>query len=167
MPCAEAGTGAPPSPWRIGSPIGSLIERYEMPEINALKPVSLRDVWADEARDFTPWLAEHLHLLGVELNLALELVAVEATLPEAGRVDIIAQQVSTMAKVVIENQLEVSDDSHCLRLLGYAANADANILVGWHGTSLPTTAASCRGSTKATTSRCTPWQLGLTGWVTP
>ena len=42
-------------------------------------------------------------------------------MPEAGRVDIIAQQVSTMAKVVIENQLEVSDDSHCLRLLGYAA----------------------------------------------
>ena len=100
-----------------------------MPEINALEPMSLRQVWPDEARDFTPWLADHLHLLGAELNLALELVAVEATLPEAGRVDIIAQQVSTMAKVVIENQLEVSDDSHCLRLLGYAANADANILV--------------------------------------
>ena len=100
-----------------------------MPEINALEPVSLRKAWPDEARDFTPWLANHLHLLGAELNLALELVAVEATLPAAGRVDIIAQQVSTMAKVVIENQLEVSDDSHCLRLLGYAANADANILV--------------------------------------
>ena len=94
-----------------------------------LEPVSLRQVWPDEARDFTPWLADNLHLLGAELNLALELVEVEATLPEAGRVDIIAQQVSTMAKVVIENQLEVSDDSHCLRLLGYAANADANILV--------------------------------------
>ena len=54
----------------------------------------------------------------------------EATLPVAGRVDIIAQQVSTKAKVVIENQLEESDDSHCLRLLGYAEiNADANILV--------------------------------------
>ena len=100
-----------------------------MPEINALEPVSLRQVWPDEARDFTPWLADNLHLLAAELNLALELVEVEATLPEAGRVDIIAQQVSTMAKVVIENQLEVSDDSHCLRLLGYAANADANILV--------------------------------------
>ena len=76
-----------------------------------------------------PWLAEHLHLLGSKLNLALQLVAVEATLPEAGRVDIIAEQVSTEAKVVIENQLGVSDDSHCLRLLGYAANAEANILV--------------------------------------
>ena len=50
-------------------------------------------------------------------------------MPEAGRVDIIAEQVSTEAKVVIENQLGESDDSHCLRLLGYAANAEANILV--------------------------------------
>ncbi len=100
-----------------------------MPEINALIPFSLRKVWPDEARDFTPWLAKHLHLLGSELNLDLELVTVEATLPEAGRVDIIAEQASTEAKVVIENQLGVSDDSHCLRLLGYAANADANILV--------------------------------------
>ena len=100
-----------------------------MPEINALEPLGLRDLWPDEARDFTPWLANHLHLLGAELNLALELVEVEAPLPEAGRVDIIAQQVSTKARVVIENQLEVSDDSHCLRLLGYAASADANILV--------------------------------------
>ena len=100
-----------------------------MPEINALEPVSLRQVWPDEARDFTPWLANHLHLLESKLNLDLQLVAVEVTLPEAGRVDIIAEQAITQARVVIENQLGVSDDSHCLRLLGYAANADANILV--------------------------------------
>ena len=100
-----------------------------MREINALEPVSLRQVWPDEARDFTPWLKDHLQMLGSKLNLALEVVATEVTLPGAGRVDIMAEQVSTKARVVIENQLEVSDDSHCLRLLGYAANADANILV--------------------------------------
>ena len=100
-----------------------------MTEINALKPVSLREVWPNEAWDFTPWLADNLHLLGSKLNLELELVDTELTLPVAGRVDILAKQTSTEAKVVIENQLEESDDSHCLRLLGYAANADANILV--------------------------------------
>ncbi len=100
-----------------------------MPKIMALEPVSLRDVWPNEAQDFTPWLANHLQLLGSKLNLVLELVDPEVTLPGAGRVDIIAKQVSTEAKVVIENQLGVSDDSHCLRLLGYAANAEANILV--------------------------------------
>ena len=54
---------------------------------------------------------------------------VEVTLPGAGRVDICAQQAETGARVVIENQLGKSDDSHCLRLLGYAANAEASILV--------------------------------------
>ncbi len=100
-----------------------------MSEINPLAPVSLRQVWPDEARDFTPWLMGHLHFLADKLDLALDPVAAELTLPGAGRLDIIAEQVNTKAKVVIENQLEVSDDSHCLRLLGYAANADANILV--------------------------------------
>ena len=53
----------------------------------------------------------------------------EVTLPVAGRVDICAKQVGTDAKVVIENQLGWSDNSHCLRLLGYAADMDASILV--------------------------------------
>ncbi|MYB77155.1 MAG: DUF4268 domain-containing protein [Chloroflexi bacterium] len=100
-----------------------------MPQIHALETVSLRDVFPNEAQDFTPWLANHLHLLESKLNLTLQLVKVEATLPEAGRVDILAQQVNTEAIVVIENQLGLSDDSHCLRLMGYAASAEANILV--------------------------------------
>ena len=100
-----------------------------MPEIHALETVSLRKAWPNEARNFTPWMADHLELLGTELGLDLEQPQVEATLPGAGRVDIIARQAKTGATVVIENQLELSDDSHFLRLLGYAANRDANILV--------------------------------------
>lgn len=100
-----------------------------MQEISVLQAVDLREVWPNEARNFTPWLAANLSLLGDKLNLALELVEIEANLDGAGRADIIAQQVGTEAKVVIENQLGASDDSHCLRLLGYAANADANILI--------------------------------------
>ncbi len=100
-----------------------------MPEIQPLKRVSLREAWPDEARDFTPWLADNINLLGDELDLRLEQVQSEVTLPDAGRVDILARQAGTKAMVVIENQLEESDDSHCLRLLGYAANAEASILV--------------------------------------
>ena len=99
-----------------------------MPEIQPLEPVNLRKAWPNEASDFTPWLAKHIGLLGKELHL--ELARTEVTLPgDAGRVDILAQQVGTGAKVVIENQLEQSDDSHCLRLLGYAAGAEAGILI--------------------------------------
>ena len=100
-----------------------------MAEIHELQPVGLREAWPHEAWNFTPWLAERLHLLGKELNLDLELVGTEIVLPEAGRVDILAKQVETGANVVIENQFGWSDDSHCLRLLGYAANADSDILV--------------------------------------
>ena len=100
-----------------------------MSEVHPLEPISLREAWPDEARDFTPWLAGNLHLLAAELNLDLELEKQEAKLPGAGRVDILARQAVTGDRVVIENQLEESDDSHCLRLLGYAANANANTLV--------------------------------------
>ena len=100
-----------------------------MPDIKPLQHVRLREAWPDEARDFTPWLANNIELLGDKLDLKLEKVTTEVTLPGAGRVDICARQAKSNAKVVIENQLGESDDSHCLRLLGYAANAEANILV--------------------------------------
>ncbi len=100
-----------------------------MPEIQPLKHVNLREAWPNEALHFTPWLANNIDLLGAKLDLELEKVKTEVTLPGAGRVDIYAQQSGTGATVVIENQLGSSDDSHCLRLLGYAANAEANILV--------------------------------------
>ena len=100
-----------------------------MPDIQPLQHVSLREAWPNEALDFTPWLANNIDLLGDKLDLKLEKVTTEVTLPGAGRVDIYARQAKSDAKVVIENQLGESDDSHCLRLLGYAANAEANILV--------------------------------------
>ena len=98
-------------------------------EIHSLQHVSLRTAWPDEARDFTPWLADRLDRVGAALDMELELEGTEVTVPPAGRIDIIARQAQTGAKVVIENQLEESDDSHCLRLLGYAASTDAYILV--------------------------------------
>ncbi|MYI46709.1 MAG: hypothetical protein F4123_10105 [Gemmatimonadetes bacterium] len=96
--------------------------------IHSLRPVSLRDVWRHEAHDFTPWLAKHLDRLGDALGLELELVGTEVSLGQVGKVDILARQAETGAKVVIENQLGDSDGSHCLRLLGYAPGAEAYIL---------------------------------------
>ncbi|MCY3699910.1 MAG: hypothetical protein OXH46_09800 [Gemmatimonadetes bacterium] len=98
-------------------------------KIHSLRPMSLRDVWRHEAHDFTPWLAKHLDRLGDALGLELELVRTEVSLGQVGKVDILARQAETGANVVIENQLGDSDGSHCLRLLGYAAGADAYILV--------------------------------------
>lgn len=95
-----------------------------MPDIQWLEPVGLREVWPHEDHHFTPWLVDQITRLGEKLNLNLEQVEVQKTLPGgAGRVDICARQTETGAVVVIENQLGKSDQSHCLRLLGYAAHA--------------------------------------------
>lgn len=102
----------------------------ETPEIHSLDPVgSLREAWANEAQNFTPWLVEHIGMLNKALNMELKVKKREKTLQLAGRVDIYAEQVNTKEDVVIENQLGGADDSHCLRLLGYAAELEANILV--------------------------------------
>ena len=44
-----------------------------IPELGKLESVPVRNIWPDEARNFTPWLAENLDRLGVELEMDLEL----------------------------------------------------------------------------------------------
>ncbi|MCY3629864.1 MAG: DUF4268 domain-containing protein [Rhodothermaceae bacterium] len=105
------------------------MEKKDEPHIHSLEPVNLRKLWQHEAHDFTPWLAQNIDRLGKVLNLNLEVVKPEKWLQEAGYVDIYAKQAETNVRVVIENQLEGSDNSHCIRLLGYAAKSEASILV--------------------------------------
>ena len=105
-----------------------------IPEIGKLEPVGLRTIWTREDWDFTPWLAQNLDQLGAVLDMELELIRPEVTLPSgAGRVDILAKvqlgEDEETETVVIENQLEHSNSDHLARLLGYAANQNARILV--------------------------------------
>ena len=97
-------------------------------ELGQLEEVDLRDIWGDEARDFTPWLAEaeNLSQLGAALNLELDLVETEGEVGSL-RVDIVAE--SELGVVVIENQLEKTDHDHLGKLLSYAAGRDARVLV--------------------------------------
>jgi hypothetical protein len=75
--------------------------------LGSLEPVDLRSIWPDEARDFTPWLAqeESLRRLSDALNLELELDRVEVAVGPYFA-DIVATDASSNIKVVIENQLE-------------------------------------------------------------
>lgn len=100
-----------------------------MRELGKLEPVPVREIWPHEERDFTPWLANNLHLLNEVLDLELEVIDTESTHPGAGRVDILAKDKDDDANVIIENQLGHSDDSHFARLIGYAASRDARILI--------------------------------------
>ncbi len=91
------------------------------------KPVPLRRVWPNETWDFTPWLAGNLRQLGEAIGMELSLIQEEAY-GWSGYLDILAES-SDEAKVAIENQLEASDSDHFARLIGYAVNHDARVLV--------------------------------------
>ena len=85
-------------------------------------------MWPNEALDFTPWLAENLDLLGEELGLELELLAQEVPVGPY-RLDILAKETGTDAKVAIENQLEWSDFWHLAQLLVYATGCEARLAI--------------------------------------
>ena len=51
-----------------------------MDDIGTLSPVEIRQLWSDEAKDFTPWLAENADLLGKALRMDLTHVRSEAAI---------------------------------------------------------------------------------------
>lgn len=88
--------------------------------------VSLRKKWANEAWDFTPWLAEHLDQLGEAIGLTLKPVAQEHQVGSFS-LDILAKESNNNILVAIENQLEWTDHGHLGQLILYAAGVGAGI----------------------------------------
>jgi hypothetical protein len=95
--------------------------------ISRLEPVPLRELWRNEARDFTAWLAENLDFLGETLEIDLSLVEQEAS-AGAFAADILAEDGSSNP-VIIENQLERTDHDHLGKLITYLSNLDAKVAV--------------------------------------
>lgn len=95
-----------------------------------LEKVDVREVWKNEAKDFTSWLAEPQNLasLGEEIDIELTLLKTEAPVG-AFAADILAEEERTGRKVVIENQLEQTNHDHLGKILTYASGYDANILI--------------------------------------
>ena len=104
-----------------------------MQQFRELEAQDVRNHWADEARDFTPWLAsqienEDVSQLEDALGLDLEVVDTEKDVSRY-RVDVVAETVDDGRTVVIENQLEQSDHDHLGKSIAYAAGVDADIIV--------------------------------------
>lgn len=91
---------------------------------------NLREIWANEASDFTKWLAEeeNLNLLSETIGVDLELIKTEA---DVGRysVDILAKESDSGRKVVIENQIEPTNHDHLGKVITYAAGHDAMLAI--------------------------------------
>jgi len=90
--------------------------------LGKLERVDLRDIWSDEARDFTPWLAseENLQILGETIGIELELEAQEKNVGPFSA-DILCRDTEDSSWVLVENQLERTDHKHLGQLLTYAA----------------------------------------------
>ncbi len=98
--------------------------------LSRLEQVPLRDIWATEASDFTPWLAQeaNLALLGEAINIDLELEAQEKSVGPF-RADLLCKDTVTGSWVLIENQLEKTDHTHLGQLMTYAAGLKAATIV--------------------------------------
>lgn len=88
----------------------------------------MREVWAGEATHFTPWLAANLDRVSAALGLELELEGTEA---DAGdfSADIVAKDVATNRRVIIENQYGGTDHRHLGQILTYSSVLNANVVI--------------------------------------
>ena len=90
--------------------------------------VDVRAEWPHEAHNFTPWLADHLDLLGEELGMKLELEQREKQVGSL-YLDILARDVGADVLVAIENQLDLTDTDHLGGLLAYMAGCCARVAI--------------------------------------
>ena len=98
--------------------------------LGKLKKIELREGWKHEANDFTKWLAqeENLRLLSDEIGFDVKLIQTEAKVGSFN-VDILAEEETTGHKIIIENQLEITDHDHLGKIITYASGYDARIIV--------------------------------------
>ena len=100
----------------------------EARQLGTIEKVEIRQVWPTEDAHFTLWLGENLDKLGEELGIDLEFVETEAQVGTF-KLDVLARDVSTDGKVVIENQFGSTDHPHLGQLLTYAGGFDAQVVV--------------------------------------
>lgn len=100
--------------------------------LGRLESVPLREVWAHESNDFTPWLAdsENLSLLADTLNVGpLQLQGTEVPVGSFF-IDILARDIGG-AVVVVENQFGPTDHTHLGQILTYIAGQDGRATIIW------------------------------------
>ena len=93
--------------------------------VGELESVSIREVWPDEARDFTPWLADNLDALGSALGMDLELDGSEVPVGPFSA-DLLLHDANTGNHVVVENMIGKTDHDHLGKIITYAAGLGAS-----------------------------------------
>ena len=99
-----------------------------MDGIEILIPVPIREVWPDEAKDFTPWLADNADLLGKALRMDLVHEETEAAVGSYSA-DLVFREESTGKLLVVENMFGDADHDHLGKLITYAAGLEVGYAV--------------------------------------
>lgn len=95
-----------------------------------LEQVDLREIWKHEAFDFSQWLAqdENISLLSDAVGIEIEVEETEAKVGSFSA-DILARDINSDRKIIIENQLEKTDHDHLGKIITYAAGYDAKTII--------------------------------------
>ncbi len=95
--------------------------------IGKIDRLNLREVWANEARDFTTWLENNIDVISDATGYGL--TSVEREQPAGSfSVDLIAK-LADGGTVIIENQLERSDHDHLGKLITYLTAYEASAAI--------------------------------------
>lgn len=98
--------------------------------IGKLKEVDIRELWKHEQYDFSEWLSKKENIENLNEILGLTLVDIsKETYVGAYRCDLFAKDETTGIKVIIENQLEMSNHDHLGKIITYASGLDAKVVV--------------------------------------
>ena len=89
--------------------------------------MSIKDIFENEASNFTPWLSTNLNKLESILNKKLELIETEKSI-KSKRLDILAK-IEDGNEIAIENQYGISDFTHLGKILTYVVGCDATEIV--------------------------------------
>jgi hypothetical protein len=98
-------------------------------EFGTLTKVDPRVLAGGEKAALTAWLGSHLDLLGAVLGMDLELVSRDRA-AGAASADIIARDTGRDRVVIIQNQLDPTDDSQLGQIITFASGQDARV-VAW------------------------------------
>lgn len=102
-----------------------------MPKLAKItKIIDLREVWKHEARDFSKWLSdeENLKELSDAVGIDIALGEREASVGSFNA-DLFAVEEGTGRKIIIENQLTVTDHDHLGKTITYAAGKSADVII--------------------------------------
>ena len=98
--------------------------------IEKLKEVEVRDLWKHEQYDFSEWLAKEENIEYLNDILGLTLVEIDQEVYVGSyRCDLVAKDETTDVKVIIENQLEMTNHDHLGKVVTYASGLDAKYIV--------------------------------------